>query len=259
MKGKLLLGAVLALALPGTAWAGGDDHGSSPPPSCHEKSSHGCDGVKVEQEPAGLNCSAGGIKVTVKYDTFFVCNGTTGPQGPPGAGVTVTPEPAGANCPVGGVAVTASGRTFYVCNGAAGPQGPQGVPGPQGLPGKPGPAGKAPRQCTSTRIAFWRVIVLPGHTIRNLLAFFEGARTQATLTTYHGGVRGLVGRPMYLVRVPLAGLHHGVYAAQVYYRSSDRPGGRFRLHTRNHIYRTCYGNPKGARLPGLNRLSFSTI
>jgi hypothetical protein len=107
-------------------------------------------------------------------------------------------------------------------------------------------------------VAFWRVIILPGHTITRLRAFFEGVRVKATLTNYRGNIRKFQGLKMYRVRVPLKGLHRGVYAVKVVYFRTIR-GGPLRIDTRNHLYRTCYGNPKGGRLPGLNRLSFSTI
>lgn len=287
----MLLCAVLALSLPaGTAWAGGEgggDGGSGdhhkPPPTCRDKTSHSCDNVTIVEEPAGLNCAEGGIKIIVgradhidhHADVFFVCNGATGPQGPPGPGLTVVAEPPGENCEAGGIAVTTDGgtvdtaddQTFFVCNGVPGPPGPPGpagapgpagTPGPAGAPGPAGPRGTAPRQCVSTRVAFWRVIVLPGHSITKLRAFFEGVRTSFTVTTYHGGVRSLRGRPMFRVRVPLVGLRHGVYSVKVVYERSIR-GGPLRHSTRNHLYRTCYGNPKGGRLPGLNRLSYTAI
>jgi hypothetical protein len=119
---------------------------------------------------------------------------------------------------------------------------------------------RRPRACVSKRVADWQVVVLPGHRIRHVRAYFEGVRTTFRRTTYHGNIRYLRGRPMYVVRVPLVGLHTGVFAAQVFYQRSVR-GGPFRPSTRNHLYRTCFTdqNPKGGRLPGLNRLPIATV
>jgi hypothetical protein len=119
---------------------------------------------------------------------------------------------------------------------------------------------RAPKACVSKRVASWRVVVLPGHRIKAVRAYFEGVRTTYRRTTYQGGIRYLRGRPMYVVRVPLAGLHTGVFSAQIFYQRSIH-GGPFRPSTRNHLYRTCFTdqNPKGGRLPGLNRLPIATV
>jgi hypothetical protein len=204
MKGKLLsLGAGLALALPGTAWAGGhnESHPKPPPPTCHEKSSHSCENVTVVTEPSGPNCPTGGIKLTINGRSVLVCNGATGPQGPQGPqgpGVTVASEPAGANCQAGGIAVTAAidGRTFYVCNGIPGPQGPAGPAGPagaQGPQGPQGPQGQPPALLTSRRTL---TIHLP--------ASFAGAkRVVAFVASHRKLLRVLPGRR---VRVSFAGI-----------------------------------------------------
>ncbi len=82
--------------------------------------------VTIDDEPAGPNCPAGGKKIRAGTDengngtldddeaeTFYVCNGQTGPQGPQGTPgqdgrnslVAFRDEPPGANCPYGGMRV----------------------------------------------------------------------------------------------------------------------------------------------------------
>ncbi len=94
-------------------------------------------GVTATPEPAGANCTYGGVKVVSESGTQYVCNGAPGAAGTPGQGVTVTSEPAGANCTYGGVKVVSESGTKYVCNGAPGAAG---TPG-QGVTVTPEPAG----------------------------------------------------------------------------------------------------------------------
>ena len=135
-------------------------------------------GITVVAEPPGPNCLAGGIRVHVPshgQEVFFICNGATGPQGPPGMGVVVTVEPAGANCTNGGIKIVQDPETFFVCNGlnglpgAVGPQGPPGPQGPAGAPGAPGTSpvisvvpGPGPGQFTITINGVPTVITIPG-------------------------------------------------------------------------------------------------
>jgi hypothetical protein len=70
-------------------------------------------GVTTASEPAGANCSDGGVQVTAANGVSYVCNGKRGLQGDPGP----------------------QGQP-----GTQGPQGLQGLPGPQGAPGPQGPA-----------------------------------------------------------------------------------------------------------------------
>lgn len=104
--------------------------------------------VSTNNEPAGTNCAAGGIKIQVGVDTNgngvldsaevnasqtrFVCNGASG-----NSLVKTSPEPVGTNCPSGGLridtGIDANGngvldpseviaaQTTYVCNGTSGP------------------------------------------------------------------------------------------------------------------------------------------
>jgi OmcA/MtrC family decaheme c-type cytochrome len=104
--------------------------------------------VKTTNEPAGMNCAAGGVKIEEGVDTNrngvldsgevdgsatrYVCNGSSGT-----ALVKTSPEPAGANCASGGTridsGIDANGNgvldpseinaaaTTYVCNGTPGP------------------------------------------------------------------------------------------------------------------------------------------
>jgi hypothetical protein len=119
--------------------------------------------VKTTIEPAGANCTAGGIKIEFGLDnnhngildvaeinaslTKYVCNGiqgTTGaqgiqgPAGPTGAtgaqGAAGTTGPQGAQGPIG--LTGPAGPT-----GATGAQGPAGATGPQGAQGSQGTAG----------------------------------------------------------------------------------------------------------------------
>jgi hypothetical protein len=246
------------------------------------------DRINVVTEPAGANCPAGGVKVTIVRGavdtvpptmgdpadtTFFLCNGVPGPQGEPGEpgeSPTVTVEPAGANCPTGGIRVEVpdnddegtAPQVFYICNGLpgaagpTGPQGPAGTPGGQGPSGPVGPAGPrgtdAPTACASGRTARWRVIVVRTHRVVGLRAFFEGSPTPFT--------RGLTpnGRVMYTVQINLSGLPRGVYTARVRYRVSVR-GRSFRRGTNVSIRRACYGNVRGGFGEGLNRFPIALI
>ncbi len=119
--------------------------------------------VKTTIEPAGANCTAGGIKIEFGLDnnnngildvaeinaslTKYVCNGIQGAtgaqgiQGPAGAtgaqgaaGTTGATGPQGAQGPIG--LTGPAGPT-----GAAGAQGPAGATGPQGAQGPQGTAG----------------------------------------------------------------------------------------------------------------------
>lgn len=118
--------------------------------------------LNVTDEPAGVNCENGGVKIDVGTDdnqnnmldeeeiddTFYVCNGIDGNPGAPGAGggtgssgtdgnnslVNLVNEPAGSNCTNGGVRVETGvddndngvldpsevEAVGYVCNGTAG-------------------------------------------------------------------------------------------------------------------------------------------
>ncbi|HYH96714.1 MAG TPA: hypothetical protein VD972_12125 [Hyalangium sp.] len=116
--------------------------------------------VKLDPEPSGTHCAQGGTRVNSGLDandngtldpaevtsTSYVCNGTSGSSGTPGAQTLVrsAPEPAGSNCAHGGTAVQSGldanhdgaldtaevASTAYVCNGAAGTPG---APGAQAL------------------------------------------------------------------------------------------------------------------------------
>lgn len=66
------------------------------------------------------------------------------------------------------------------------------------------------------------------------------------------------GRPAYLVRIDLRGLPRGVYGGRIFYRASVN-GRAFRRLTEVHLFRTCYGNPKGGQPTGLNRFPFTRI
>ena len=87
-------------------------------------------GVTVTVEPAGANCTAGGVKIAQDGETFFVCNGLNGLPGAVG--------PAGPAGPQGPAGPT----------GPAGPAGPQ---GPAGATGPAGPSGPAAPTCVNTR------------------------------------------------------------------------------------------------------------
>ena len=184
----------------------------------------------VEVEPAGPNCPAGGVKITVPDNddadsdpqVFYVCNGADGepgPTGPPGS------------------------------DGAPGPTGPT---GPAGPPGPAGPRGEDAPTCASGRTARWRVIVVRTHRVRNLRASFEGAPAPVTRSRTPGG------RVMYTVRIDLSGLPRGVYAARVRYQVSVR-GRAFRRGTNVSLRRACYGNVRGGTGEGLNRFPIALI
>lgn len=88
-------------------------------------------------------------------------------------------------------------------------------------------------------------------TVRNFRASFEGVRA-----TSRKGTRS--GRVAYRVRINMRGLTKGVYAARAIYQV--RVGnGVFKRRMRVHLFRPCYGNPKGGRHEGLNRLPIDII
>jgi hypothetical protein len=86
--------------------------------------------VVGSSEPAGSNCSAGGVRLVSASGSAFVCNGA---QGTPGQSVGFGVELPGTNCPAGGVRLIGASGTSIVCNG---PQGAQGQAGVQGQPGQ---------------------------------------------------------------------------------------------------------------------------
>ncbi len=84
--------------------------------------------VTASSEPAGGNCTTGGVKLVSGAETSYVCNGAQGATGP-----------AGAMGPQGAV-------------GPAGPAGPAGAPGERGADGAPGaPGGRGPAGPTGER------------------------------------------------------------------------------------------------------------
>lgn len=87
--------------------------------------------VVGSSEPAGSNCSAGGVRLVTASGSAFVCNGA---QGTPGQSVGFGVEPPGTNCAAGGVRLVGASGTSIVCNG------PQGAQGQQGIQGQPGQA-----------------------------------------------------------------------------------------------------------------------
>ena len=103
----LVLAVLIALAAPATALAGGGGHG---PPPCGFKCHEDPDNFIVEVEPAGENCIAGGIRVTLTSGSKYGHDGDD--RGP-----------------------------WYVCNGEPGEDGEDGEDGPAGPPGPTGPGG----------------------------------------------------------------------------------------------------------------------
>lgn len=82
-------------------------------------------------------------------------------------------------------------------------------------------------------------------TVRNVRAAFEGVRA----TVRKGTSRG---RIAYRVRIDMKNLRHGVYGARVIYQIRTSHG-KFQRGTRVHLFRACYGNPKGGAKTGINR------
>ncbi len=122
----------------------------------------GANGVSVvgASEPAGLNCTFGGTRLSSASGITYVCNGAPGSQGPqgiqglqgpagaagaagangatgatgaPGQSVTGSSEPAGANCTYGGSRFSSASGMSFACNGAPGATGAQGPAGPTNL------------------------------------------------------------------------------------------------------------------------------
>ena len=113
--------------------------------------------VSTVDEPAGVNCEAGGKKIQSGLDsnkngvldpseiseTDYVCNGASGEAGTEGLNslVTATDEPAGINCTSGGEKIQSGldsnknetldsseiSQTAYVCNGEKGETGTSGL------------------------------------------------------------------------------------------------------------------------------------
>lgn len=128
---------------------------------------NGIDGLKslvnITNEPAGVNCSTGGLRISSgldlsKNDTLetaeetsvkYVCNGIKGDKGDAGTNghnsiVETTTVGASAECPTGGIKIVVAIdnndnkvidgpddilSTKYVCNGIQGPKGDKGDPG----------------------------------------------------------------------------------------------------------------------------------
>jgi len=62
-----------------------------PPPNCECPPGPPGESVRVEPEPPGKNCEHGGVKLTSKGKTGYVCNGAPGPEGPRGQAGFVIP------------------------------------------------------------------------------------------------------------------------------------------------------------------------
>ena len=176
----------------------------------------------VTNEPPGVNCVAGGIRIVAPGES-------TGPE---------------------------DDETFFVCNGVPGVQGPPGPPGP---PGTNTTVTVEPEQCISARIARWRIIVRQNVRVRIVGTTFEGVRATRTRFRTAGGrvgyrvridMRGLP-RGVYVSRVKYrftrvtgpAGLN----------LDPDNFGRPSRIVRRKvHYWRACYGNPKGGGGEGMN-------
>ena len=215
-----------------------------------------CDGITVVDEPPGVNCVNGGLKVTVpsksevtdkvyrtdprpepepQVDTYYVCNGLNGLPGADGNnGVDGSDGLPGTSGPVG-----PSGPVTTALQGPTGPPGPQGAPVPTTVPA-PAPT------CSSSRVATWTMFVARNHRVRNLRVTFEGN----TVLPAAGRTKG--GRIRYVVPIDLTGLPRGIYVARARYEVSVK-GRRFVKNQHTHYFRACYGNPKGGRLEGPNR------
>ena len=105
--------------------------------------------IRTTVEPAGENCTNGGIKIEVMQDglvqegeTQYICNGNNGSDGSgstPGnngtsASVRTAAEPAGTNCENGGIKIEVlldgevqDAQTQYICNGIDGTVGTNGT------------------------------------------------------------------------------------------------------------------------------------
>lgn len=113
--------------------------------------------TKTTVEPAGANCTTGGVKLEFGPDanlngildsgeivpalTKYVCNGTIGPAG--ATGPTGPQGPIGLTGPVGATGATGAQGPIGLtgpagATGATGPQGPIGLTGPQGPAGPSG-------------------------------------------------------------------------------------------------------------------------
>jgi hypothetical protein len=278
MRAKLTIATLALLLVPtAPALAGGDD----PKPDEHhcwgwDIPRDRCDrdkgdAIVVEPEPEGVNCPAGGVKITVNYvkppwedkdkpepsapesGVFYVCNGLPGEDGPPGPpgppGLPGVPGPVGTPGPAG--ADGTDGRDgLDGRDGADGRDGTDGQDGEDGARGPRGPRGTT-EVCNSARVAFWRLVVRRAHRVRNVRITFEGVRAPT-----RRGIR--FGRVSFRARIEMGGLPKGVYVARVRYQVS-RNGGPFRRNTHVHYYRTCTGNPKGGIKEGPNRYPIEVL
>lgn len=202
----ILAAAVAAAALAGFAGFATADAPPGPQDPCAHNPTTLCgDGVTVTPEPAGVNCPAGGLKVTVDRR----------PAPPPkvaaegdGALLPATPPPP-------------EPTVFFICNGAPGPTGPAGPPGPPGVglpgpPGPPGPAGPvAPRCQSSTRLGVR--LFLPARFNRFTVARLRIAKAPSGTVRFNQNVRIRVPRtgPGRFVYVPLRNRNCGSYLLTV--------------------------------------------
>ncbi len=95
-------------------------------PSEYDSTNTICNGTSqtVTPEPAGTNCTNGGVRIDSQAPVALSDGGVAGPlyvcNGVKGDSAQVVAEPAGMNCATGGVRITVgTGMPTYVCNGAS--------------------------------------------------------------------------------------------------------------------------------------------
>lgn len=203
-KYLLTLVAASGLALAGTTVAT-----AAPQDPCANNPTTLCDGnIVVTDEPAGLNCTYGGIAITVQRgakDPEKKLMGDVKEEEPP-----TDPQD----------------ETFYVCNGAPGTDGDDGAagaPGPIGEPGGPA-VGPIARKCTTSVRTGARVYLPPSlRGNKKLRLTIQGPNTTKVRFDKSVLVRTLKNGNRPFVFVPLRNRNCGSYIVTVRARGAVKP------------------------------------
>ena len=196
---------ITLVAASGFALAGTTVATAAPQDPCANNPTTLCDGnITVVDEPAGINCTYGGIAITVQRgakDDELKLMGEKEKQPPK----EPDPDP--------------TDETFYVCNGAPGADGDDGAsgaPGPIGEPGGPGVTPPAARKCTTSVRQYGRVYLpqrLRGH--KKLRLQLQGPNTAKMRFNKNVLVRTLKDGSNPFVLVPLRNRNCGSYIVTV--------------------------------------------
>jgi hypothetical protein len=204
-KHLITLVAASGFALVGTTVAT-----AAPQDPCANNPTTLCDGnIVVTDEPAGLNCTYGGIAITVQR------------------GAKDGIKEMGTKEPPKGEPVDPADETFYVCNGAPGTNGsdgPAGAPGPIGEPGGPGTTPPTARKCTTSVRTGARVYLPPAlRGNKKLRLTIQGPSTTRVRFDKNVLVRTLKDGRRPFVFVPLRNRNCGSYIITVRAKGAAKP------------------------------------